>query len=91
MLEDGTEPEGPRRWSFSFALGLDHITTTSGDWFADVEAILDFLQTVAAEEDCESVVEVRYLSKPWFSEHITYIDQEATNRSAIRQMIELVA
>lgn len=91
LLEDGSEPDGPLRWSFSFALGLDHIKTTSGDWFGDVAAILDFLQTVAVEQGCESLVEVRYLSQPWFTEHITYVDGNAIDRTAIRQMIKRVA
>ncbi|MDB5338642.1 MAG: hypothetical protein JWN70_4261 [Planctomycetaceae bacterium] len=91
LLEDGSEPDGPPRWSFSFALGLDHIKTASGDWFADVAAILDFLKTVSVEQGCESLVEVRYLSKPWFSEHITYVDEKAIDQTTIRQLIERVA
>ncbi len=90
LLEDGSSPAGEPRWSFCFVLGLDHIKAKPGEWFADVEAILDFLQTLFVEEKCESRIEVRYQSKPWLSEHIVTVDEQTTDRMSVRRMIELV-
>ena len=87
LLEDGSPPDGQPRWSFSFALGLDHISNGHGDWFADVAAILDYLHTIAVEYSCESVVEIRYTSKPWQCEHVAYIDEEPRDHPKIRQMM----
>ena len=69
---DQPEPElgEPPLWSFSFAFGLDHVRKYKGDWFADVEALLAFVQDVVREAKSEVVVQVSYRSKPWYSEHI---------------------
>lgn len=87
-LEDGSQPEGDPRWSFSFNLGLDHIGSSTADWFADVCAILDFLGRVHVETGAESLVDVRYRSTPWFSETVAYCDGSSRDDAAMREIIE---
>jgi hypothetical protein len=73
---DQPEPELSQRrpsWSITFGLGLDHVPKTTGDWFADVLAIIEFLQPFAREERCEFILEFRLSSRPWYSETLDYI------------------
>ncbi len=83
--EDAVEQQPA--WSMNFGLGLDHIKTTHEDWFSDVIALLNFVQTIQRELDNEFVAEVRYRSKSWYSEHITFIDNRDINFPAARAMI----
>jgi hypothetical protein len=78
------------RWSFCFNLGLDHIRTCGVDWYADVQAIVDFLRNVATETETEFNVDVRYRSKRWYSEHIAIVDGSNRDRRYIKAMIERV-
>ena len=90
-LEDGKEPEGDPRWSFGFNLGLEHIPSTTADWFSDVVALLEFLQQVYSETGSESIVEIRYPSVLWFSETVEIVDYADSARRAdahIRNVIE---
>jgi hypothetical protein len=84
-LEDGVAQQPA--WSMNFGLGLDRIKTTHEDWFSDVIALLNFVQTLQREIDNEFVAEVRYRSKLWYSEHITFIDNQELDFPAIRAMI----
>src|ERR1051325_11266981 len=68
---DQEEPEESaeqikRVWSITLAMGLDHVPTTSKDWFADVMALIAFMQPIARETDSEFVVEFRLSSKLWY-------------------------
>lgn len=91
FYRDQPEPEDvveqQPAWSMNFGLGLDHIKTTHEDWFSDVIALLDFVQTLQQELDNEFVAEVRYRSKLWYSEHITFIDNRELDFPAIRSTI----
>jgi len=78
-------------WSFCFNLGLDHIRATKCRWRGDVEAIVNFLKDVAAKTGQEILLEIRYRSKPWHSQHIAYIDDECPDCDEICEMIERVA
>jgi hypothetical protein len=67
---DQPEPEFSKEsptWSMCFCLGLDHVTKTRADWFADVAAIVEFARTVALEAHCEFTVEFRLRSRLWYS------------------------
>src|SRR5262249_30096622 len=90
---DQAEPaeDDTQMWSFCFNLGLDHIGETNGRWRQDVEALVNFLQQVIKETGREILVEVRYRSRPWHSEHIAIVDEECPDLDEICEMIERVA
>lgn len=90
---DQPEPddeEFPPLWSMAFELGLDHITTNDKNWCADIRAIITFFQKVQAETNSEFVMEVRYRSKLWYSENITFIDEKVRDLDSICNMIQRV-
>jgi len=90
-LGDEEEDEQPQpRWSMTFALGLDDIKTPGEDWFSDVTAMLSFVQTLQEELDNEFTAEVGYRSKPWYSEHITFVSEQKMDFSTVRAMIDHV-
>jgi hypothetical protein len=78
-------------WSFCFCLGLDHIPDSNGDWRDDVGALVGFLQEISSETGREILMEVRWRSKPWYSEHIAYVDDKTPDLTTICAMIERVA
>jgi hypothetical protein len=93
----GDQPEFSRKrqmWSLGFGLGLDHVPTTTTDWFADVAAILEFVRPIACETGCEFVVEFRLNSRPSYAEALGYVtghpedrlDLEAT-RKVLRRAV----
>jgi hypothetical protein len=91
---DQAEPsdlEDEPQWSMNFNMGLGHIKTTAQDWFADVAAIVAFVREVSRETGSEFLVEVRYRSKPWYSEHIAFVNAEAKAPDFMREMIQRVA
>ena len=96
LYADQEEPEESaeqtkRIWSITLALGLDHVPATSKDWFADVRALIDFMQPVARETDSEFVVEFRLSSKLWYSVTLQHLDQEKieeTDLAAIKLILE---
>jgi hypothetical protein len=78
-------------WSMTFGLGLDHVPKTQSDWFADVAAIIDFLQPVAHESRCEFIVEFRLSSRLWYSgnlAHITDGPNDKVDLAAVRTMLQ---
>ena len=77
-------------WSFCFCLGLDHISAGNGDWRTDIRALVDFVQPIFSETGREIVIEVRYRSKPWHSEHITYVDENTSDLDSICSMVDRV-
>jgi len=77
-------------WSFCFCLGLDHISPGSEDWRSDIRALVDFVQPIYSETGREIVVEVRYRSKPWYSEHIDYVDDNTADLNTICSLVERV-
>jgi len=84
-----TGPQEPL-WSFCFCLGLDHILAGKGDWRGDIGSLVDFVQQVYVETGQEILVEVRYRSKPWYSDHITYVDDSTADLGTICSMVERV-
>ncbi len=90
---DQAEPDDegfPPFWSMTFELGLDHIITNDKDWCADIGAIITFFQKVQTETESEFVMEVRYRSKLWYSETITFIDEKVRDLESICGMIKRV-
>jgi hypothetical protein len=93
---DGSPPQPDEevemipRWSMCFNLGLDHVDGSNATWFADVSAIIQFLQHVCstAGDDNEFVVDVRSRFKPWYSEIVGFITNEPPNLDVIRVLIE---
>jgi hypothetical protein len=77
-------------WSFSFCLGLDHIHLGEQGWRDDVEALIRFLQEVYSETRREILMEVRYRSRLWYSEHIAFVDDNTPEVDAICTMIKRV-
>ena len=78
-------------WSMCFCLGLDHIKKTEVDWFADVAAIIQFLQPIARELGCEFTVEFRLKSRQWYSETLTAISEKPEGKNdlaSVRTMLE---
>jgi hypothetical protein len=84
--EEGTD----LGWSFCFNLGLDHIRGSKGKWRDDIGALVGHLQEIFAETGREILIEVRYRSKPWHSEHIAYVDDQTPDLDTICGMIERV-
>src|SRR5262245_5865299 len=91
---DQSEPEFSKEspaWSMCFCLGLDHVTKTRADWFADVAAILEFARAVAPEGHCEFTVEFRRRSRLWCSETLEIIGDDPNDKAdlaAIRSMLQ---
>ncbi len=93
---DQEEPEESaeqtrRIWSITLALGLDHVPSTDKDWFADVAAMMDFMQPIARESDSEFIVEFRLSSKLWYSVTLQHLDHEKideTDFTAIKLILE---
>jgi hypothetical protein len=96
LYADQEEPEESaeqtrRIWSTTLALGLDHVPGTDKDWFADVAAMMDFMQPIARETDSEFIVEFRLSSKPWYSVTLQQLDHEKideTDFTAIKLILE---
>src|SRR5438046_1880509 len=92
----GDQPESEKSddrpmWSMTFCLGLDHVPKSEADWFADVAAIVQFLQPVARETGCEFIVEFRLKSRLWYSETLDFISDGPTDKvdlAAVRSMLE---
>ena len=84
------EEDYPPSWSLAFELGLDHITTTDKNWCDDIGAIVTFFQVVQAETNGEFRMEVRYRSKMWYSQTITFIDEKIQDTDSICNMIKRV-
>ena len=91
---DQPEPELSQRrpsWSITFGLGLDHVPKMTADWFADVLAIIEFLQPFAREERCEFLLEFRLSSRPWYSEtldHVTDAPGASVDIGYVRTMLQ---
>jgi hypothetical protein len=90
QAEPADEPV-PAPWSFCFNLGLDHIHRPGVAWRKDVEALVRFLETVLQETESEILMEVRYRSQPWHSEHIAYVDGPVADVGELCDMVERVA
>jgi hypothetical protein len=78
-------------WSMTFGLGLDHVSRTTADWFSDVAAIVEFLQPIAREMQCEFILEFRLSSRLWYSESLGHIGGEPSDKvdiAAIRTMLQ---
>ena len=96
LYGDQEEPEESaeqtkRVWSITLALGLDHVPATDKDWFADVKALIDFMQRIARETDSEFIVEFRLASKLWYSVTLQHLDHEKideTDLTAIKLILE---
>jgi len=96
LYADQEEPEESaeqtkRIWSITLALGLDHVPSTDKDWFADVAAMMDFMQPIARETDSEFIVEFRLSSKLWYSVTLQHLDHEKideTDLMAIKLILE---
>jgi len=85
---DQEEPEESaeqtkRIWSIAFALGLDHAPSTDKDWFADVKALIAFMQPIARETDAEFIVEFRLSSKLWYSVTLQHLDHQKIDESDV--------
>ncbi len=95
---DQPEPEFSEdkpMWGMCFCLGLDHVPDhvqkTQEDWFGDVTAIIEFVQTVTLEWSCEFIVEFRLNSRLWYSETLGFIEDDPNNKidlATIRSMLE---
>jgi hypothetical protein len=88
LLPDGEDAETMPRWSICFNLRLDHIRASGLDWFADVRAIVEFLRDLARETETEFTVEIRYRSRLWYSEHLSFVDASHGDSSFMKEMIE---
>ena len=78
-------------WSMTFALGLDHVHKSSADWFGDLAAIVEFLQPVARESNCEFMLEFRLSSRLWYSEALDIVGDDSKTKvdlAAVRSMLE---
>jgi hypothetical protein len=83
-------PESTVAWSMCFCLGLDHVTKTRADWFADVAAIVEFVRAVALEAHCEFTAEFRLRSRLWYSETLDIIGDDPNEKvdlAGIRSML----
>lgn len=78
---------GRPTWSMAFGLGLDHVTAVEDEWFADVAALLAFVQAVQAEVGNKFVVQVRFRRSPWHSKHITRINGQTLRPAWLRASI----
>lgn len=90
---DQAEPDDgsvPAPWSFCFNLGLDHIRRPGVAWRKDVEALVRFLESIADDIGCEILLEVRYRSQPWRSEHLAIVDGPGGDAGGICDMIARV-
>jgi hypothetical protein len=89
---DQAEPENSEpRWSMTFGLGLDHVPKTKADWFGDAVAIIEFLQPIARESNCEFTLEFRLSSRLWYSETLDIVEGGPNNKVdlvAVRSMLE---
>jgi hypothetical protein len=91
---DQSDPELSQsrpRWSITFGLGLDHVAKSDADWFADVLAIIEFLQPIAREERCEFILQFRLSSRPWYSEtldHVSDAPGASVDISHVRTMLQ---
>jgi hypothetical protein len=86
---DQAEPEYPEEspmWSMSFCLGLDHVPKTQADWFADVEAIVEFVHAVALETGCEFCLEFRLSSSLWYSHTLAFVDDDPDNKIDLEEI-----
>ena len=86
-----SKENGKPMWSMRFCLGLDHVRKTEADWFADVAAIVEFLQPIARAIGCEFTVEFRLKSRLWYSETLTVVSDQPENEddlASIRAMLE---
>jgi len=88
---DQPEPDSATpRWSATFGLGLDHVAKSKADWFADVAAIVEFLQPVARETHCEFILEFRLSSRQWYSETLAHITDEPDAKVNLAQLREML-
>src|SRR5258706_2572637 len=88
---ESQKSDGGPMWGMCFCLGLDHVHKSKADWFADVAAIVQFLQPVAHETGCEFIVEFRLKSRLWYSETLDFISDDRANKvdlAAVRSMLE---
>ena len=96
LYADQEEPEESaeqtkRIWCITLALGVDHVPSTDKEWFADVAAMMDFMQPIARETDSEFIVEFRLSSKLWYSVTLQHLDHEKideTDLMAIKLILE---
>jgi hypothetical protein len=80
---DESKEQTKRMYSLTFALGLDHVPTTTKDWFADVRAIIDFIHPIARETNSEFLLEFRLKSKLWYSCTLQTITREPIDETDI--------
>ncbi len=91
---DQPEPEYSQtapRWSMTFGLGLDYVPKTTADWFADVAAIIEFLQPIAREAASEFILEFRLSSRLWSSETLDFVTARPEDRvdlAAVRELLQ---
>ena len=91
---DQPEPEFSTvrpQWSIALCLGLDHVPTTEGDWFADVKAMMEHAHGIIRETGGECNVEFRLSSKLWYSETIQILGDEPdqiVDYQAVKGMLE---
>lgn len=76
------------QWSMTFNLGLNHIKNTGEDWFADVVSLVEFVREICQETGNEFLVEVRYRSRPWYSEHIAFINADEEPPEEMCEMVQ---
>jgi hypothetical protein len=76
-------PEESPMWSMSFCLGLDHALKIESDWFADVEAIVEFVHNVAHETSCVFSLEFQHGLR---SETVAFVDDDPDHKMDIEEI-----
>jgi hypothetical protein len=90
FYSDQLEPDYPKEtpmWSMSFGLGLDHVPKTLADWFADVEAVFEFVHPVALETGCVFSFEFQHGLR---SETIAFVDDDPDSKIDLEEMSSML-